>query len=221
LKSYETRQQDESRMTPPAKGLQSRREEVWLRGNVRPLLAAVAGVLLAGLVGLAMLVLAGGAALLLIAATVVLTVVAAGGGLLVMLASAPRLTRAGEVAVVRLGPWHRDEVPLEIMECFFLGSAGLGRRLIVGSCDERGEEPVGSATGGDGDEHRRRRSTLVIRLAERARDFHDRSAALPWGGWAGGAIVFDGMWCEQLSPALVRDLTGRLVAAQREVKACR
>lgn len=206
-------------MTGSAGGRQPRHEEIWLRGNVRPLLAAAAGALLLGVLLLAVCALLGLAAWLLVLAAGVLAAFAIGSGLLAWAAAAPRLARAGDVAVVRLGPWRREEVPLEVIECFFLGSAVLGRRLIVGSCsgqsDDAGRHPEPAVD----DDARRRRGTLVVRLAERARDFHERSSAMPWGGWGGGAIVFDGMWCEPLSPALVRELTGRLVAAKREVHA--
>lgn len=125
----------------------------------------------------------------------------------------PRLARHGEMLLVRLAPWHQEAVPLEVMECFFLGSSPVGRHPAASRCGGSADEPQPSAAS---DAPIRRRGTLAIRLAERAHEYSDRSVSLPWGGWARGTIVVDGMWCEPLSPALVRDLTSRLVAAKRE-----
>jgi hypothetical protein len=38
-----------------------------------------------------------------------------------------------------------------------------------------------------------------------------------WGSWEEGNVVFDGRWCEPLSPAMARDISARLLEARRRV----
>lgn len=185
--------------------------EIWLRGNVRPVLVAVAASLISsGLILGVMLTFKAP-----LWAVVAVSVFLVAGGLttlaLAFESSRPRLRRRGNVLEVRLAPWHRDEVPLEVMECFFLGSSPVGKHPSTSSCGSASEEHDES-TGAPP----RRRGTLAIRLAERATDYSQRAVSLPWGGWARGTIVVDGLWCEPLSPDLIRELTRRLVAAKRE-----
>ena len=169
--------------------------EVWLRGNVRPVLgltavaAAIGTALVAALLATGMhavhvrLV----AAYWLVAAAVVAAVA--------VVAARPRLERRGGMLRVRLAPGRADEVPLAAVECFFLGSHPLGP-------DDAVTHRVG---------------TLVMRIAERAAEWQERPTFVPWGTWNEGAVVFDGRWCEPLSIELARRLSGRLVEAKRAV----
>ena len=99
---------------------------------------------------------------------------------------------------MRLSPTVVREVPLDVVECFFLGSAALGgeaqRRTDVWS---------------------RRVTTLVMRLAERAVEQQRRPTFAAWGTWNDGAIVIDGRWCEPLSVDVARRLSGLLIEAKR------
>jgi len=113
-------------------------------------------------------------------------------------ATFPRLERRGNVVRVRLSPWRVEPVPLEMVECFFLGS-----RLEPPRSDD-------GTTGGD------RVRTLVMRIAERATAHADRATFPPWGAWQEGSVTFDGRWCEPLSVDLVRRLNRDLSAAKRE-----
>ena len=116
-------------------------------------------------------------------------------------ASRPRLERVGRDLRVRLAPFRSHDVPLEVVECFFLGSRPL---------EQPGTVPDDLPT--------HRLGTLVVRLAERAVEWHERPTMMSeWGTWKEGAIVCDGRWCEPLSADLVRALTGRLVAAKRSL----
>jgi hypothetical protein len=98
---------------------------------------------------------------------------------------------------VRLAPFVAHDVPLEFVECFFMGSH------VLPGADGRDDLPG------------RRVGTLVMRIAERAAAWQARPTFAPWGTWAEGAIVFDGRWCEPLSVELARSLSGRLVDAKR------
>lgn len=190
--------------------------DVWLRGNVRPVLVAAAATIVSGSLIITALVFAGAPAWVI---TGVAVLVAAGAGSTVALAiesARPRLARHGDHVLIRLAPWQQEEVPLEVLECFFLGSSPVGKHPASSSCGGAAGESGGADAAGDECQPTRRRGTLAIRLAERSREYARRSVSLPWGGWVSGTIVVDGLWCEPLTPALVRDLTGRLVAAKRE-----
>lgn len=169
---------------------------VWLMGNRR----AGAAALLAGVVAALVLLLgvrvaagewrwrlASGLAAVPLAAGVVLAAAAA----------RPRLVPRGDRIVVRVGIGAGEEVPLGIVECFFLGS-----RLEPPPVDDgtRGGERV---------------RTLVMRLAERATTFASRPSFPPFGSWSEGSVTFDGRWCEPLSVDLVRRLNRELAAAKR------
>jgi len=173
-------------------------EEIWLRGNVRPAALLVAAALATG-TGLAVLAVlpptAPVARPVAIAYAIVAGPLVAG---LALAAARPRLSRRGSTLRVRLAPLTAHDVPLEFVECFFMGSHVLPDR------DGRDDVP------------RQRVGTLVMRIAERAAAWQARPTFAPWGTWSAGAIVFDGRWCEPLSVELARGLSGRLVDAKRE-----
>jgi hypothetical protein len=181
--------------------------DIWLHGNVRPaagLLAAA--VLLATGVAAAIIVVplapwlgwtVGSGALLLVMATATLA----------WSAARPRLVRAGPEVVVRLSPLVVHRVPLEIVECVFPGS----QSLSSGTSVPEGREPEADAAA------ERRVNTLVLRLAERASQWRSKPVAAAWGAWSDGTIVFDGRWCEPLSPSVVRGISARLIEAKREL----
>lgn len=173
--------------------------DVWLRGNPRP--AAV---------GAAVLVLAGGGAFVAAwacgAPAAALVALAAAGGVgvafalgLLAAAMAPRLERRGGSVRIRLAPLAAHDVPLEIVECVFPGSSPL----------------EGSAAAP------RRVGTVVIRLAERAVDWKQRTTFAPWGTWNDGHVVIDGRWCAPLSLEVTKQLGQRILEAKREVAVMR
>lgn len=179
------------------------RPEVWLRGNLRPVLglAAVSACVLAGCVAAAASTDAGRPYRPAVAAAVGLTAVAV--GLLAAAAARPRLLRAGDTLLVRLSPSRVETLPLDVAECFFPGSSPLARGGRP-TCEHHAAFRV---------------NTLVLRLAERADDYRRRSTFTPWGTWDDSYVVFDGRWCEPLSPDLVRGLGRLLVEAKRQSKA--
>jgi len=182
-------------MTAP---MRAPEREIWLRGNVRPAALLVAAALAAG-TALAVLAILPATAAIARPAAIAYALVA--GPLVAGLALAavqPRLTRRGSVLSVRLAPLVAHDVPLEFVECFFMGSH------VLPGIDGRDDLP-GQRVG-----------TLVMRIAERARAWQARPTFAPWGTWAEGAVVFDGRWCEPLSVELARRLSSRLVEAKRE-----
>jgi hypothetical protein len=184
--------------------------EVWLRGNVRPVLVvgatAVAAVALATGVAAA----TGAGAVVLGAcggATVVVAVIVAA---LARVAAGPRLGRRGSALVVRLAPWRVDEVPLGVVECLFPGSQPLDGPVL---------RHVHADDTPAGDQPTRRVGTLVIRFAERAAAWRERPTFAPWGAWHDGHAIVDGRWCEPLSAEVARALGQRLLEAKREAAA--
>lgn len=184
------------------------RDETWLRGNVRPavgLVLAAAAITVAGVA----LAWAGGAP----AASVGL--LAAAGGVVLASAAAvavaaarPRLALHGAAVRIRLAPLVAHDVPLDMVECVFLGSRPLAAAAA-------GAAP--GTTGGDAAEAEasRRVATLVMRIAERATAWQSRPTFRAWGTWEEGNVVFDGRWCEPLTVVLARDVARRLLEAKR------
>ena len=174
---------------------------VWLRANGRPALVIAC---LAAALGLGLVLLARpwsrpvGVATWLAGTGLV---AAGAGGVLLM--SRPRIVLAGEQVRVHLAPGRIDRVPLDLVECFFLGS-----RLEP-------PRPGDESTGGE------RVRTLVMRIAERAVDHAARPTLPSWGLWREGSVTFDGRWCEPLSVDLVRRLNRDLATAKRTARAGR
>jgi hypothetical protein len=175
--------------------------ETWLGGNQRPVVW-LAG---AGLVVTALILAAAAYARLPLAvwaAIAVLSLVFAVAVILMARAAArPRLERRGDVLRIRLSPSVTEDVPLDVVECFFPGSNPITRS---------GEPTCGSQAAF-------RVNTLVMRLAERAVDQAARPTFTPWGTWDDGYVIFDGRWCEPLSPDLARTLGRRLIEAKRSL----
>ncbi len=86
-------------------------------------------------------------------------------------------------------------VPVEIVECFFLG-AGVGQ--LPGTAGK--DIPL---------------RNLVMRLAEKATDYHHREVKSAFGRWDQGYVIFHGAWCEPLTLEVVKRLNARLADAQK------
>jgi len=169
------------------------RREVWLRGNPRPALALL-GIVGLSAVAMAVVVKLAAPPWVFVPVVVVGIVEVVVAGFLAWRASRPRLVWDGDVVEIRLAPFGVHRVPLVMVECVFPGS-----RSIV------------EATEGEG----RRVGTLILRIAERAGEWQARSTSPSWGSWEDGQVVFDGRWCEPLSPQLARDISTRLLEARR------
>ena len=172
---------------------------VWLRGNVRPAVAIALMTAAASGLALVGLAVAGGSGASLRAALAAAAVLVLAALALVAVASRPRLERRGDAVRVRLAPLVAHDVPLDVVECVFLGSSPLG--------------PDAAAVP---DRPTRRVGTLVMRLAERAVEWRKRPTFPSWGTWEDGHIVFDGRWCEPLSLEAARRVSQLLLEAKRE-----
>jgi hypothetical protein len=180
----------------------SQRREIWLRPNRRALFVAAVAPLLLVVLGTAV------AFNVFVAAPLVARIVAGGlaflGGLLLAVlawyAGQPRLAYDGRHLLVYLRPGGPIAVPIEVVECFFLGS---GLRELPG---RRGKEV--------------QISQLAVRLAERATEWAQIDVKPALGKWCGGYITIYGAWCEPLRIDLVNRLNAKLAAAHETQANC-
>jgi hypothetical protein len=172
--------------------------DTWLRGNVRPGLGLVLLAAAAAGIGLAVAGALGAPRRLLIAVGGAGATAVVAAGTLAWAAARPRLMVRGSAVRVRLAPLATHDVPLEFVECVFLGS-----RPLAGDTDAAEPDPAG------------RVATLVMRIAERATAWQSRPTIAAWGSWQDGHVVFDGRWCEPLTVDLARDVARRLLEAKR------
>ena len=101
--------------------------------------------------------------------------------------------------MVRIGPASIEKLPLDAVECFFLGSQPL----------DRSGDPVAS------EEAAFRVGTLVVRVAERYGHLASGRRG-PWACWEDGYLVVDGRWSEPLVVETLRRINGRLAVAKRQ-----
>jgi hypothetical protein len=174
--------------------------EVWLGTNRR---ALALGILLPGLVAgvslaaLVWLTVAGRASGPLVILFLLLTI----GPLWVVGQMAyamwqPRIGYcAGKLLVYLDSPTRPTEIPIEVVECFFLGQGGSQLPKL------KGREPE--------------TQNVIVRLAESAEEWKHRDVRPALGNWCEGYITIRGSWCERITPELMRRMNGSLA----EVKA--
>lgn len=172
-----------------------RPRDVWLDANRRARSAAGAVALSALVVGAACsvgAVLSGGWMLTLatvVAAAVVLPAFAAW-----VFLRRPRIAYDGRFLLLVLGRGPAARLPLDVVECFFLGTAT--------------DEASGRST-----------RTIVTRLAEAATQHAAGEADGRIAKWCGGYITIRGTWCEPFDADRVRLLNHLLATAKRKEQA--
>jgi hypothetical protein len=177
--------------------------EVWLRPNRRALLIAQVVPLSALAIGIVLAVTLWGTSFAAGLAGVVLAVLGALGWLgLLRLLFLPRLARQDDFLLVYLRQGTPYRVPLEIVEVFFAGQGPSLMPRQVGHAAEATSET----------------STVVVRLAESAPEWHQRSVSRSLGTWCEGYITIRGTWCEPLGRDVFQRLNQRLVEVHRERK---
>jgi hypothetical protein len=110
----------------------------------------------------------------------------------------PRVAYENDDVLLYFDTAEPMRVPVDAVECFFIGQAG---GMIP---DAKGREA----------EVR----TVIIRLAEAAKDWHHRDIKPALGHWCEGYITIRGTWCEPITPELMKTLNSRLVQVHREQK---
>jgi hypothetical protein len=171
--------------------------ETWLRTNVRALAFGMAPPAVIALTGLLLIVGLGSAepppwlrAIGVILVALALAAIAA----LAWQTRKPRLAYHDGKLLVWLRAGEPFRVPIDVVEGFLLGQAPA---LLPGR--HRASET----------------STLVIRLAQRATEWHRQEVKPQLGKWCEGYITIRGTWCEPLSIALVNRLNQRLAEVTR------
>jgi hypothetical protein len=101
----------------------------------------------------------------------------------------PRLAGDEGELLIYLRPGRPIRLPAEFAECFFL-SSGAGKLATP-----HGDVPV---------------RNLVMRVAERAVEYQERTVTPVLGSWSQGYITFHGAWCEPLNLELVTNLNAKL-----------
>lgn len=171
--------------------------EVWLRNNARAVRLGLALPVVLLLIGMGFALAppswAKALGVVLIALSLVLS------GLLVWYGRVPRLAYDGRHLLVYLRSRGPVAVPIEVVECFLLGS---GLHTLPGGREVQ-------------------TSHLSVRLAERVTEWAQIEVKPALGKWCGGYITIYGMWCEPLTLELVRRLNTRLAEAQQAQSAHR
>ena len=178
--------------------------DVWLKPNQRALTASIvmplaiivgAALMLTGVLGDVHWVIqgvTGGLALVSVFAVVVL----------VKWFCHPRLAYEDGVLLVNLNAGPALKVPIDLVEVFFAGQSDSHMTKTF--------QQTNSVT----PESR----TIVVRLAERATQYHSRTVMPRLGSWEHGYIVVRGTWCEPINREVIKRLNKQLVAAHRVVR---
>ncbi|MFL2869810.1 MAG: hypothetical protein ACJZ8O_03595 [Pirellulaceae bacterium] len=178
--------------------------DVWLKPNQRALTASVimplaiivlAALMLTGVLGDVHWVIqgvTGGLALVSVFAVVVL----------VKWFYHPRLAYEEGMLLVNLNAGPALKVPIDLVEVFFAGQSNSHMPKTVQQSDSVTPES----------------RTIVVRLAERATQYHSRTVMPRLGSWEQGYIVVRGTWCEPINREVIKSLNKQLVAAHRAIR---
>ncbi|HEY6565299.1 MAG TPA: hypothetical protein VIY86_12425 [Pirellulaceae bacterium] len=177
--------------------IRGRYKSIWLRGNQRLLGLGQGTLLLSAIVMMSLMVL--GTRLWPWPAWTALGVVfLATWGAIAYFNRRGVVTYNGQCLQLTPGRWKPVEIPLEVVECFFRG---------------QGETALPDGP------HAAETSQIVIRIADRAREWHTGPLPGIVGRWCGGYITLSGLWCEPITGVLLEQLNHDLVVAQRAARA--
>lgn len=108
----------------------------------------------------------------------------------------PRIAFDGRLLSLYLGRGAAVRVPLDAVECFFIGSAPLA---------SGGKEEVSTRT-------------VIVRFAEAAAALAEGPTDRRIAKWCGGYITLYGAWCEPFDAERLRLLNHQLAVAKRAAK---
>ncbi len=111
---------------------------------------------------------------------------------LITMAFLPRIAITADHLLVYLRGYHPYRVPLDAVECFFQGQG------------------VSALTASDA-----KSTNIIVRLAERASDWHRRTVKRSLGEWDEGYITIRGTWCERITETKLRALNATLANVKR------
>lgn len=178
----------------------SSQNEIWLRGNRRAivvgsLVTATLGSL--GLIGALNLTPWDLSLPLRLAAGILALLATLVGIAMISQARLPRLAYADQELLVYAGSAKPFRVPVDVVEVFF-GGQGATDVQVPG--------------------HKIESKNVVVRLAERHKQWHQREIRRSFGHWQDGYIILNGTWCEPITVDLVKSLNLRLVETQRAIR---
>jgi hypothetical protein len=111
----------------------------------------------------------------------------------------PRIGYSAGHLLLHFDPARPIRVPIEIVECFFLGQGPSDLPKLAGREPET--------------------QNVIVRLAESATEWKHRDVKPAFGHWCEGYITIRGAWCEPITPELMKNLNARLAEVHRERKA--
>ena len=175
--------------------------ESWLKTNRRALLLGMippAAVSAMGVGGLAWAIATGQSAVVHLIVVIIAVAPLWLVGQVLYVATQPRIGYEVGELLVFVEPARPTRVPIDLVECFFLGQGASELPKL------NGREPE--------------TQNVVVRLAESAAEWKHRDVRPAFGHWCEGYITIRGAWCEPLTPALMRKLNHRLAEVHRERK---
>jgi hypothetical protein len=113
----------------------------------------------------------------------------------------PRLAYASGHLLVYLDSSDPIRVPIDVVECFFIGQGASQLPKL------EGQEPE--------------TANVIVRLAEAASEWKHRDVRPSLGHWCESYITINGAWCEPLGGEAIKRLNARLVQVHRELRAGR
>ena len=189
----------------PLSNSKSEKREIWIRGNRRAFTAVLIPVLLLFIAAVACLTPLVGELHLFLRVT---AGILAGFSLVVISSLVywifrPLLAYKDGNLLIYLNPPHVIKVPIELVEVFFAGQS----EIFMPSPKTPKPDEVPSES-----------RNIVVRLAERATDYHERKVKPIFGQWEDGYIVIRGTWIEPINKETFRFLNRSLVTAHRSLK---
>jgi hypothetical protein len=110
----------------------------------------------------------------------------------------PRVAYQDGKVLLFVGAAEPIRMPVDVVECFFVGQAG---------------GMIPDASGREAEVR-----TVILRLAESAQEWHHRDMKAALGHWCEGYVTIRGTWCEPITPELMKRLNHRLAELHRERK---
>ena len=174
--------------------------EIWLRANRRALVVGSVAPVVLGTVGVM-----GASNLLPIELSVSMRLAA---GILAILsalvgiamanqARLPRLAYADGKLLIYAGSSKPYQVPIDIVEVFFGGQGATDVHVPSHKVESR---------------------YVVVRLAERHKEWHERKMRPSFGRWDDGYISLSGVWCEPITADLIKTMNHKLVETKRALR---
>ncbi|MCA9262209.1 MAG: hypothetical protein KDA60_00110 [Planctomycetales bacterium] len=117
--------------------------------------------------------------------------------LLLLIRNAPRIACSRDHLFLYIRSGRPVEIPLDAVECFFLGQG-----------------PSGIATPNGESEA----TNVIVRLADRAVEWKSGDTARRLAHWCDGYVTISGTWCEPINGEVVGQLNSLLVERKRSLK---